>query len=149
MRHEGTWLTWPHSHTYGKTYAEEIEPIWIQMAATLSQDESVHIVAYDENLKQHIEDTLEKNNANMDQIDFVIAPSDDVWIRDTGPIFVKYEKGQLAIMNFSFDGWGKKMPYTKDNLIHKRYLNKKTSPSLMPLIWSWKAARWRLVRMAH
>lgn len=81
------------------------------MAATLSQDESVHIVAYEENLKQHIEDTLEKNNADMNQIDFVIAPSDDVWIRDTGPIFVKDEKGQLAIMNFSFDGWGKKMPY--------------------------------------
>ena len=128
MRHEGTWLTWPHSHTYGKTYAEEIEPIWIQMAATLSQDESVHIVAYDENLKQHIEDTLEKNNANMDQIDFVIAPSDDVWILDTGPIFVKYEKGQLAIMNFSFDGWGKKMPYTKDNLIPQAVSKQKNFP---------------------
>lgn len=103
------------------------------MAATLSQDESVHIVAYEENLKQHIEDTLEKNNADMNQIDFVIAPSDDVWIRDTGPIFVKDEKGQLAIMNFSFDGWGKRCP----------------TPSLMPLIWSWKAARWRSARMEH
>ena len=88
----------------------KFKPIWIQMAATLSQDESVHIVAYEENLKQHIEDTLEKTNADMNQIDFVIAPSDDVWIRDTGPIFVKDEKGQLAIMSFSFDGWGKRCP---------------------------------------
>ena len=85
----------------------------------------------------------------MDSIDFVIAPSDDVWIRDTGPIFVKDEKGQLAIMNFSFDGWGKKMPYTKDNLIPQAVSKQKTSPSLMPLIWSWKAARWRSARMEH
>lgn len=54
-KHEGTWLTWPHPHTYGKTYSEKIEPIWIQMAKSLSTGEKVHIIAYDNVLKNRIE----------------------------------------------------------------------------------------------
>ena len=29
--HEGTWLSWPHHHTYGKKYRDEIEPVWVSM----------------------------------------------------------------------------------------------------------------------
>lgn len=92
----------------------------------------------------------EKKSWYLNFFDFVIAPSDDVWIRDTGPIFVKDEKGQLAIMNFAFDGWGKKMPYTKDNQIPQSVSKqKKTSPSSMSHIWLWKADQWRSARMEH
>lgn len=44
--HEGTWLTWPHSYTYGVEYQNELEDIWIQMTQALHIAEKVHIVAY-------------------------------------------------------------------------------------------------------
>jgi len=56
--HEGTWLQWPHSFTYGKGYVEKIEPIWIEMTAALSEGENVHIIAYDEYEKNYIYDLL-------------------------------------------------------------------------------------------
>lgn len=31
--HEGTWLAWPHHHTYGTAYRDSIEPVWVAMAA--------------------------------------------------------------------------------------------------------------------
>lgn len=119
LKHEGTWLTWPHSHTYGAEYAKEIEPIWVEMASALAPAEKVHIIAYDNSLKSHIETLLEHEGVNMKQIDFVVAPSDDSWVRDTGPMFVRSSNGQLKIIDFGFDGWGKKTPYKKDDKLPK------------------------------
>ena len=43
----------------------------------------------------------------MGKIDFFIAPTDDVWTRDTGPIFVYDNDKNLKILDPGFNGWGK------------------------------------------
>lgn len=53
----------------------------------------------------------------MANIDFLIGKSDDVWMRDTGPLFARDGDGDLKIIDFVFDGWGKKTPYLKDDKI--------------------------------
>ncbi|WP_420871349.1 agmatine deiminase family protein [Lysinibacillus xylanilyticus] len=116
-KHEGTWLQWPHSFTYGKDYVEKIEPIWIELTATLSEGENVHIIAYDEYEKNSIYDLLYDEGLNMDKIDFYIVPTDDVWARDTAPIFVYDKDNNMKLMDWGFNGWGKKTPYKKDALI--------------------------------
>ncbi|GAB0166986.1 hypothetical protein LSPCS325_04230 [Lysinibacillus sp. CTST325] len=113
-KHEGTWLQWPHSFTYGKGYVEKIESIWIEMTAALSEGENVHIIAYDEYEKNYIYDLLYDEGLNMDKIDFYIVPTDDVWARDTAPIFVYDKDNNLKLMDWGFNGWGKKTPYKKD-----------------------------------
>lgn len=40
--HEGTWLSWPHHHTYGKKYRDEIEPVWVAMTDALTEGERAH-----------------------------------------------------------------------------------------------------------
>ena len=42
--HEGTWLAWPHRHTYGTAYRDSIEPVWVAMAAALSGGEPYRVV---------------------------------------------------------------------------------------------------------
>ncbi|MFJ7889531.1 agmatine/peptidylarginine deiminase [Lysinibacillus xylanilyticus] len=116
-KHEGTWLQWPHSFTYGKDYVEKIEPIWIEMTAALSEGENVHIIAYDEYEKNSIYDLLYDEGLNMDKIDFYIVSTDDVWARDTAPIFVYDKDNNMKLMDWGFNGWGKKTPYKKDALI--------------------------------
>lgn len=116
-RHEGTWLTWPHEYTYGKEYAAEIEPIWVAMVKALAPGEKVHIIAYNEAYQARIIDLLNAAEVEMTQVDFVLAESDDYWTRDTGPMFVRDNNGTLKIVDFGFDGWGKKAPYTKDDAI--------------------------------
>lgn len=92
--HEGTWLAWPHRHTYGTAYRDSIEPVWVAMAAALSGGERVHIIAYDETEHRRIARKLEGSGADMAAIDFVAMPTDDVWIRDTGPVFVCDSSGR-------------------------------------------------------
>lgn len=115
--HEGTWLTWPHQYTYGKAYRDEIEEIWLEMTAALHTGETVHIIAYDETEQRRIAALLQNEQIDMSRVDFVIAKSDDVWIRDTGPIFVKGENEEVIITDFAFDGWGGKTPFQNDDAI--------------------------------
>lgn len=116
-KHEGTWLQWPHDLTYGKGYKEEVESIWIEMTSALSEGENVHIIAYNEYEKNYISNLLYEKGVNMDKIDFYIIPTNDVWARDSAPIFVYDKDKNIKIMNWGFNGWGKKTSYKKDALI--------------------------------
>lgn len=127
-KHEGTWLIWPHHYTYGKEYRKELEGIWVQMVSALQSGENVHIIAYDTTEKQRIEAILLQENIDMGNVDFVIARSDDVWSRDTGPVFVYDENGKLTIADFAFDGWGKKTPYKYDDKIPQAVATAKNLP---------------------
>ncbi len=98
-KHEGTWLQWPHEYTYGEEYKKEVEPIWVKMASALTEGEKVHIVAYDQEEKERINNLLTDEGLNMEKIDFFIAPTDDVWARDSGPIFVYDSNKNLKILD--------------------------------------------------
>lgn len=126
--HEGTWLTWPHHYTYGIEYRNEVENIWLEMVIALQNGERIHIIAYDEFEQERINMLLESKNIDLSQIDFVIAKSDDVWSKDTGPMFVINDAGEITIADFSFDGWGGKMPYKNDDKISSIVAKAKNIP---------------------
>ena len=46
-------------------------------------------------------------------------PTDDLWCRDSGPTFVKNQKGELAIAHIRFNGWGDKQSHANDALVIK------------------------------
>jgi agmatine deiminase len=43
-------------------------------------------------------------------IDVIEIPIDDSWMRDSGPIFVRDQRGNVAIVHFQFNAWGGKYP---------------------------------------
>lgn len=128
--HEGTWLTWPHHRTYGVEYRKEVESIWIDMVDALHTDEMVHIIAYNKKEKRRITKLLRAEQIDMGNVDFVIAKSDDVWSRDTGPMFVEDNNGEMFIADFAFDGWGEKTPYKNDDKIPQAVARAKGFPIL-------------------
>ncbi len=107
--HEGTWLQWPHEFQYGLEYRNSLDPTWVAMTEVLVSGEAVHIIAYNETEKDRIIALL--NNAGIDlaNIDFKIFKTDDVWVRDNGPIYVKDKSGNLVIQDWGFNGWGNKI----------------------------------------
>lgn len=113
QEHEGTWLQWPHEYTYGRAYKKGIEDIWVQMTQALTTGEKVHIIAYNAKEKKNIEALLQSSQVDMNLVDFYIYPTDDVWVRDNGPLFVYDENDNLVILDWGFNGWGKKTPYKK------------------------------------
>jgi agmatine deiminase len=47
-------------------------------------------------------------------VNLIEHPVDDLWIRDTGPVFVKNDAGGKAGINFNFNGWGNKQEHADD-----------------------------------
>lgn len=41
-------------------------------------------------------------------------PTDDLWCRDSGPTFVRNDRGALAVAHLRFNGWGNKQPHAND-----------------------------------
>lgn len=127
--HEGTWLQWPHDMTYD-SMIEAYEPIWIEMTRGLIKGENVHIIVYDEDEKERVKEVLEYEDIDMTNIDFYVFKTDDVWVRDNGPIFVYDDVGKLHIQNWKFNGWGNKMPYKNDTLIPNKVADALDIPSI-------------------
>lgn len=118
--HEGTWLQWPHQYQYGIDYRNELDDTWIAMTKSLIESEKVHIIAYDANEQSRILFLLEKAGVSVANIDFTIQKTDDVWVRDNGPIYVRNKNKELVIQDWGFNGWGKKTDYNNCNIIPNR-----------------------------
>jgi agmatine deiminase len=68
----------------------------------------VHIIAYDETEKNRITGLLHAASIPLDRVDFWIYKTDDVWVRDNGPIYVRDQNDHLVIQDWGFNGWGRK-----------------------------------------
>ncbi len=123
-KHEGTWLQWPHDYTYGEGHKSGLEPIWVEMTKALVKGEKVHLIVYNESEKKEVQAVLANENIDMKMVDFNVFPTDDVWVRDNGPIFVYDQKKNLTILNWGFNGWGNKTAYKKCAEIPKKVSEK-------------------------
>ena len=47
-------------------------------------------------------------------VELIVCPLDDLWLRDTGPVFVVNQQGTKAGIDFNFNGWGEKQVYSRD-----------------------------------
>jgi agmatine deiminase len=115
--HEGTWLQWPHQYEYGVSYRNSLDATWVAMTKALESTEKVHIIAYDTTEKTRIEKLLATAGVPLTNVDFKIHQTNDVWVRDNGPIFAKSQSGQVVLQDWGFNGWGEKFGYEKCDAI--------------------------------
>jgi len=125
--HEGTWLQWPHSYQYGVKYRNSLDDTWVAMTGALITSEKVHVIAYNETEKERIEQLLKSQNISLANVDFKIYRTDDVWVRDNGPIYVRDKEGNLLIQDWGFNGWGEKIDEVSGDYI--QFENCDTIPS--------------------
>ena len=113
--HEGTWLSWPHHYTYGVAYRNALDDMWVDMTAALVDHGNVHILAYNASQVTRITGLLNTGGVPLGNVDFLIRPTDDCWVRDNGPIFVYGPDGDLQIGDWGFNGWGLDTPFALDD----------------------------------
>jgi agmatine deiminase len=122
--HEGTWLQWPHNRSKfnkKRNLLNRYEESWIQMCLALHTGERVHIVVWDPAESERVSEILSSRGCDVKgQVDFHEWPTDDVWVRDNGPVFVFDGQNNLHITDWGFNGWGGKCDYDNCNQIPKR-----------------------------
>jgi agmatine deiminase len=112
--HEATWLGWPHELTDWPGKFSPIPWAFAEIVRHLSQVERVYLLVENRESESRVRTILKKSGANLDAVDFFRVPTDRGWMRDSGPICVRNESGEVAYNNFLFNGWAKYSNHKKD-----------------------------------
>lgn len=111
-------LTWPHR---GGDWAAELpgaDATFAAIAAAISHREALLVTAADTDHARHIRAVLTADT-DLARVRIAVAPSNDVFVRDHGPIAVQTADGPL-LLDFQFNGWGCKYRYDDDNALNQR-----------------------------
>jgi agmatine deiminase len=118
--HEATWIAWPHEP---RDWPGKLAPIsWVygEVVRNLVGGERVRILVGNPTLETKARRVLERVGVDLEQVDFVRAPTDRSWTRDTCPLFVRDAAGRVAITNWRFNGWAKYPNHRRDDAINDR-----------------------------
>lgn len=118
----GVQLTWPHADTDWQPYLEDITEVFVNLTHAIAQYEKVLIVAQNvEEVKTLLTDRL--NEKDWENVILYTSSTNDTWARDHGAITLVATNTQNGfhnsrrLLDFRFNGWGKKFAADKDNAI--------------------------------
>ena len=116
-RHAATWIAWPHNPEDWPNKFQPIPWVYCEIVRHLSQVEDVHLLVNDESAEKRAINMLRRQGANLARLHFHRWRTDRVWLRDSGPIFVKSKKGDVALTNWKFNAWAKYDNWRNDDRI--------------------------------
>ncbi|WP_017219757.1 agmatine deiminase family protein [Moritella dasanensis] len=112
--HERTWMSFvANDHIWSKRQIVEVKKNLVLIANTIAKYEPVSMLVSSNDYNEAIS-LLDQSEANNYPIDLIECETDDLWLRDTGPIFVKDSGGKKYGINFNFNGWGGDQKHSLD-----------------------------------
>jgi agmatine deiminase len=115
----GVQLTWPHAGSDWAPILHEVEPVFVNIARAVGRFEKLVVACHDEAVRQHVDSLLKAAGVATSQYRLYVAPANDTWARDHGPITVLCQNEPL-LLDYGFNGWGGKYPADLDNQITRR-----------------------------
>ncbi|OGT31628.1 MAG: agmatine deiminase [Gammaproteobacteria bacterium RBG_16_51_14] len=115
----GLLLTWPHGGTDFHETLDAVDRVFVELSRHTSRHQLLVIACHDTAHKNHVDALLQHHAIPAHRYRLFIAPSNDIWARDHGPITVMRE-GKPCLLDFIFNGWGGKYPAGLDNRITTR-----------------------------
>ena len=114
-------LTWPHAQTDWNYMLGDITATYVEMAREIADHERLLIVApRTDEVKGLLDSALPASSAA--NIVYHECPTNDTWARDHGFITLKNLDGEgdeRLLLDFCFNGWGRKFESDKDNAINR------------------------------
>lgn len=108
--HVRTWMCWPATASiYGGqgSYWEDVKATLARLANAIAEHEPVAMAAGPEHHD-------EARRLLSESVELIAIPTDDMWARDNGPVFVVDGRGGLGAVDFNFNGWGNKQAHGRD-----------------------------------
>ena len=130
--HAATWLSWPHEPSDWPGKFPAIPFVYSEIVKNIAAFELVKIIVPNQHSADAVSHLLSENSANLDNITFILAPTNRSWIRDYGPLFLKDKHGNKTILNLGFNGWAKYDNFNFDDDIPKFVAAKLNHPIWQP-----------------
>ncbi|SDU32119.1 agmatine deiminase [Halopseudomonas salegens] len=98
--HAQTWMLWPERPDNWRLGAKPAQAVFLRVAEAIADFEPVTIGV---SAGQFANASMRCRHPN---IRLVEISSDDAWVRDTGPTFVRNAAGELRGVDWQFNAWG-------------------------------------------
>jgi agmatine deiminase len=111
--HARTWMCWASTrsaYSDATGYFEEVQATLGRLAAAVAEHEPVTMLAAAEH------HGLARRLCGP-KVDLLDVATDDMWARDSGPIFLKSKDGGRALLDLNFNGWGNKQVHENDGRV--------------------------------
>tara|TARA_B100001057_G_scaffold396085_1_gene405802 strand:+ start:266 stop:1336 length:1071 start_codon:yes stop_codon:yes gene_type:complete len=129
------WIVWPYNKNDWPGYFTNIPLIIANIISKISNSQKVNLIIQKKENKNKILKLLKERNFKKSNVKFYKINTDRIWIRDSGPIYVKNKlNGKKAILNFKFNGWSKYQNFKKDNKIPSEISRLTKVKSIIPYI---------------
>lgn len=131
--HSAIWLAWPYDEITFPDRVEKAEAAFVKILSAIHKSEQAELLVLDKDMRDRAYEMLAAAGIDMTGIHFHITDYADVWLRDTGPIFVKDRAGGTVIIKWLFNAWGNKFEeLLKDGAIPKKISEWKELPIRKP-----------------
>ncbi len=108
--HKRTWMSFgANEEIWGRKLIGEVRKNLATVAQAIARFEPVVMCVRPTELA-----LAKKQFASLENIEFVECPLNDLWIRDTGAVYVLNKAGDKAAVDFNFNGWGEKQEFKND-----------------------------------
>ena len=124
-RQSAVQLTWPHAETDWLPYLDEIQETFVHIAKAVTQYEHLIVAAkHPDDVRRQLEESL--TSEEMQRVSIYECDNDDTWARDHAFITLigTEPDAPCHLLDFHFNGWGKKFDAEKDNAINRTLYNK-------------------------
>jgi agmatine deiminase len=118
-QHEATWIGWPHNPTDWPGKLEPIQWVYGEIVRKIVPGELVRILVNSQKHETQVRGILKQVGTPANRVQFFRFPTNRVWTRDFGPIFVRRTKPkrEIGIMRFRFNAWARYPDWRKDDAI--------------------------------
>ncbi|MFK0377915.1 agmatine/peptidylarginine deiminase [Pandoraea sp. NPDC090278] len=107
-RHAATWMAFgPSEDVWGRRLQRGAREGLAHIAQAIGSFERVNMLVREDDY-----DVAERMCGS--KVNLIVQPIDDLWMRDTGPVFVRSRSGKKAAVDFNFNGWGGKQSCDDD-----------------------------------
>jgi agmatine deiminase len=115
--HHATWIAWPHNAADWPGKFPPIPWVYAEIVRHLHLAEAVHILVDDAAAETRARAILRRAGVNLGRVHFSRVPTNRVWTRDYGPIFLKSAEGRLGLTDWRFNAWAKYSDWKRDDKV--------------------------------
>ena len=118
--HAATWVAWPHAETTWPGCLADAEREFETLVRALARSERVELIAQTESHAELLTARLAEL-VRAGSVRLHLIRTDDVWLRDIGPTFVRDGARALVAIDWTFNAWGGKYaPWDRDDAVAAR-----------------------------
>ncbi len=117
VRHDATWIAWPHHEPDWPGKLGAIPWVYAEIVRALHRHERVEILCHDEAVRQAAQISLDAHGVDAKGYRLHIVPNDRVWLRDSAPTFAWNDAGEVELVNWRFNGWAKYDNFLRDEKV--------------------------------